>query len=317
LLGTSGRQLQTPLLKAAVLVTRPLVPEAAVGVACKSRYKGDNAIINKGHRYFFITPWRNTSLIGTFHAPYNGDPDSFQLTEQDIEDFIREVNAALPGAGIARHDIYFAYSGLLPRAEMEGKADSVQLAKHYQVRDHAVEDGIQGLVSVVGVKYTTARDVAEKTVDLLEKKLGKSPTACQTAITPLPEGEIGSFEECLIQELGKRPAGVSAATLRHLIQTYGSEYREILRYGEEDRKWHQPLVESSPVIKAEVLHGIREEMAQKLSDVIFRRTELGTAGHPGALCLKSCAEIMAREMGWEHKRLVKEIKEVESVFYRG
>ena len=316
-LGISGQPRTTPLLKAAVLVTRPLVREVAVGISCNSPYKDGNAIIDKGHRYFFITPWRNTSLVGTLQAPYDGNPDNSQLTEQNIDDFIREVNAALPGAGLARDDVYFTYSGLVPRADATSKAEGVQLAKHYQIRDHAAEGGIDGLVTVVGVKYTTARDVAEKTVDVVERKIGKSPTVCQTAITPLQERAIGCFEESLTQGLGKRPAGVSTATLHHLLQTYGSEYWEILRYGEADPEWHQPIIESSPVIKAQVLHGIREEMAQKLSDVIFRRTELGTAGHPGALCLKSCAGIMARELGWEQKRMLKEIEEVETAFCRG
>ena len=70
----------------------------------------------------------------------------------------------------------------------------------------------------------------------------------------------------------------------------------------------------SPLIKAEVIHGIREEMAQKLSDVIFRRTELGTASYPGNTCLKACAEIMAAELGWDDTRTQKELEETKDVY---
>ena len=109
---------------------------------------------------------------------------------------------------------------------------------------------------------------------------------------------------------------MSPETVRHLMQTYGSEYREILRYCEEDQAWRQPVMPSSPVTRAEVLHGIREEMAQKLTDVIFRRTELGTAGYPGDACLKTCAEIMAAELGWNEQRTLNELGETRAAYFR-
>jgi glycerol-3-phosphate dehydrogenase len=62
------------------------------------------------------------------------------------------------------------------------------------------------------------------------------------------------------------------------------------------------------------VHGIRREMAQKLADVIFRRTDLGTAGYPGDYCLATCAEIMAAELGWDEDKTELEIDEVKSVF---
>ena len=55
-------------------------------------------------------------------------------------------------------------------------------------------------------------------------------------------------------------------------------------------------------------------MAEKLRDVIFRRTELGTAGNPGDACLKVCAEIMAAELGWDKERTHRELEEARAVF---
>ena len=65
------------------------------------------------------------------------------------------------------------------------------------------------------------------------------------------------------------------------------------------------------MVKAEVLHGVREEMARKLSDVIFRRTELGSAGHPGADALRVSAETMGGELGWSIAKTRQESQEVE------
>ena len=88
----------------------------------------------------------------------------------------------------------------------------------------------------------------------------------------------------------------------------------MIEYFDEDPAASQPVSCASPVLKAEVLHGIREEMAQKLTDVIFRRTELGMGGNPGQDCLAKCAEIMGKELGWDAARCHQEINEVKTIF---
>jgi glycerol-3-phosphate dehydrogenase len=54
----------------------------------------------------------------------------------------------------------------------------------------------------------------------------------------------------------------------------------------------------------------RWEMAQKLSDVVLRRTELGAAGPPAVATLRRCAQVMAAELGWTQARIEREIDEV-------
>jgi hypothetical protein len=48
---------------------------------------------------------------------------------------------------------------------------------------------------------------------------------------------------------------------------------------------------------------------------VIRRTEAGSAGHPGADALQRAAAIMARAHGWDEQRTGQEIAEVET-FYR-
>ena len=300
--------------KAVILVTRPLFQKMAVGVPCTQLYRDDDAVINKGYRYFFITPWRNTSLVGTFYTPYDGDPDDFKVTEKDIRDFINEVNAAYPAADIKRQDVYLVYGGLLPNDDRASKSGEIQYAKRYKIYDHEKDDGIPGLISVVGVKYTTARDVAEKTIDLVLKKLGIRAVRCRTEVTPVYGGEIEQYEDFMNLEIQNKPQGMSAEVIRHLISTYGSNYREILQYCENNPAWGQSALNTSPVLQGEIVHGIREEMAQRLGDVIFRRTELGTAGYPGDTCIATCAAIMATELGWDEEKTQREIAEVRATF---
>ena len=68
------------------------------------------------------------------------------------------------------------------------------------------------------------------------------------------------------------------------------------------------------LLRAEVIHAIREEQAMDLASVILRRTELGSAGHPGSMCLKSCAAIMAGELKWDDARVSAEIQQVEEIY---
>jgi glycerol-3-phosphate dehydrogenase len=55
-------------------------------------------------------------------------------------------------------------------------------------------------------------------------------------------------------------------------------------------------------------------MARKLGDVVFRRTDLGTGGHPGDDALRTCADLMADELGWDGRRIRCELEAVRDVF---
>ncbi len=310
----SGPSSDTPLLKAMVLVTRSLSKSVAVGVPGKFQYKDEEAIIKKGHRYFFITPWRNRSLIGTFQRPYDGKVEDCEVTDRDINELLAEVNLALPGANLVREDVYFVNRGLLPRSGPDQKNGEVQVVKHWQIHDHSKENGVDGLISVVGVKWTTARDVAEKVTDLVLKKLGKLPVRSQTASLPIFGGDIVGGNQLFRSAKTEVEQEVDAEVLQHLVQTYGSNFKDLLSYGHERRTWLERVCQEVPVIKGEVIHAIRKEMAQKLEDVIFRRTDLGTAGYPGDDCLRTCAMIMGSELGWSSSHMEEEIKSVKNVY---
>ena len=115
-------------------------------------------------------------------------------------------------------------------------------------------------------------------------------------------------------EIAKRPYGLGEEVIRRLVYNYGSAYPQVLQYLDKHTSGRGTLTSDFAVLRAEVLHGVREEMAQKLSDVVFRRTELGTAGHPGNEALRICADIMSAELGWSPARRAQELHEVNKVF---
>jgi glycerol-3-phosphate dehydrogenase len=142
------------------------------------------------------------------------------------------------------------------------------------------------------------------------RKLGQQPPACRTHVTRLYGGQIEQFDDYVAEEVNKRPKGMTAEVTRHLIYNYGSAYRQPLRYLNEDACWGQPVTEATSVTKAEILHSVRAEMAQRLTDVVLRRTELGSAKKPDDGCVWTCARIMAAELGWDRYRVEQEVEDV-------
>jgi glycerol-3-phosphate dehydrogenase len=291
-----GQRARKRWIKAALLLTRRLIPDVALGVRSEFRDNTTSAVLDKGFRYLFITPLRNSSLIGTFEVPSDGDTDQFRLTEGEVCSFIEQVNLAYPGGHLTRQDVRFTFGGYVPAGEKHGNPSNRQ-KKHYEISDHARSDGVGGLISVTGVKYTTARDVAEKAIDLIETKLGRKPAESRTAVVPVYGGAISSFKKFLESELQSKPLGFSEETIRHLIEAYGSNYHKVLSYCYEDPAWSKPVAGNSPVIRAEIIHAVREEMACTLDDILYRRTELGVEGNADAPCLNLCADILAHELG--------------------
>jgi glycerol-3-phosphate dehydrogenase len=297
------------------LVTRPIVGKAAVGMSCKRIHRDVDALVGKGTRFVFIVPWHRFSMIGTSHTTYQGEPDAVEAGEKDIQELLDDVNAAYPGAELRREDVRLVHRGILPMVPGSGSSSGVTLVKQYTIRDHRRE-GIEGLLTLVGVKYTTARDVAEKTVDRVLDQLGKESPSSKSGETPLYGGDIERFDDYLNDELKRKPAEMSDASIRHLVHTYGTAYRDILSYVGDSPELAQPVCEDSPVLRAEIVHAVREEQALDLASAVLRRTELGSAGHPGRSGLEEVAELMSSELGWDDVRAGREIERVEEIYRR-
>jgi glycerol-3-phosphate dehydrogenase len=190
--------------------------------------------------------------------------------------------------------------GMLPETPRQDR-DEVQLVKHSRVYDHARE-GATGLVSIVGVKWTTARLGAEEAVDLVEARLRPGAAPQRPVEHPLPGGDIEDVGRFLALGEAERPAAVTPASMRHLLETYGTTSRQVLDYVRQDASLGRRLADESPVIAAEVTYGVEHEMAQHLGDVVLRRTALAAGGHPGRKALAHCADLMASALDWSPAR---------------
>ena len=263
----------------------------------------------------FASPWRGKSIIGTFHSHYLGDPNNFSVQEIDLQKIVQEANSAYPGAQLEMDDIKFVHFGFLPEVS-EPSQQEVKLVRKSRIVDHHAENGLSGLISVMGVKYTTARHTAEKVVDLVNEKLELKSLACKTSSTRVVGGQINKFGEFLSRAIQEDLGVLTPESIEHWVQSYGTEYskvRELLADLENQMPYTQL---SEPVLKAQVKYAVREEMAIKLSDVVLRRTGIGTVGQPDDSILEVIASTMASELGWSSAKVELEIEEVRAFYFK-
>jgi len=288
------------------MVTRQLEPEFAMALTTRKKTEG---FVTRGGRHFFIIPWRGQSLIGTTNVPLTESLDSIKVTRKDIDDFLLDINEALPSVQLTFADVRYAFTGIYPIIAREIKTDTYQGTGEFQIVDHAVKDGVEGMVTALGAKFTTARNVAEQCVDLVTKKLGGRQSSSRTANIRLWEGDIDDIENFTAHCLQKYSSILDDKSIIHLLQNYGCRIDELIEQG----RGQNMLVRLSPdreTLAIEVQYAVQEEMALTLEDVIFRRTGIGTIGYPGDEYIRCCADIMAPLLGWDKAEINTQLNQV-------
>jgi glycerol-3-phosphate dehydrogenase len=188
-----------------LVLDRPAA-EVAVGLRPPSSASSDPA---GGDRLFFLVPWQGKTVVGTAYRDHQQDPDRLRVTLGDQLDLLDRCNAACPALGLRLEEVTECQAGLLPlrRGGRNGLAERDLVIGPRRTR-------LGGFVVAAGVKYTTARRVAERAVDLIAGELGRRAPACTTASTPLVHAS-----ECAAAM--HRP-GMSGTRLRASSHTEGA-----------------------------------------------------------------------------------------------
>jgi glycerol-3-phosphate dehydrogenase len=239
---------------------------------------GDPDRVMRGRaRQLFVVPWRGQRLIGTAHFPYAGDPARAELSAQCVERFLEEVRGASPPLGVTAEDVRVVQWGLLPVAG-PAATEHVRLLKRHRILRHDAE-GTPGAVSVVSVKFTTARRVAREVVDGLT---GERRSDANAPSLTLP-GKLARDVETVVSGARSRYGGVLPQdVLEHLVRAYGSRYERIIELAQRIDGGGNRLSADAPVIFAQLVYGAAEERARTADDLLWRRTELGARGLAGA-----------------------------------
>jgi len=259
--------------------------------------------------HFFVLPWHGHTLLGTTDTPFRGDPDSLSVSEGDIASFFAFVNAHLPGACLARDKVEHFYAGLRPLVD-DGSGDTYGASRKSELVDHGESDGLDGLFSAIGGKWTTSRDLAQKVVDAIVEKLNLSAAECDTDEEPTAGGDIGRIGEFIAEQRQVHP---ELPSIDHLAHLYGTRLPDMLAQT-DNRPELRAAVGSAGDIAAQIVFAVREEMAMRLSDVVMRRTCMGQIGQPSREALDSSSRIMASELGWNEERRTREIETLAPAF---
>ena len=300
LLEPIGAATRTPMIKTMNLVTRRDAGEESLGGRSPSG------------RYLFMVPWRERALFGTWEAGRVSDACDTAVSDSEVAAFVGELNHAFPALDLTFADITLVHRGVVPAAVRRGRAG---LEGHDQIRDHAAE-GTEGLVSVAGTKYTTARAVAERVTDLLMQKLQRAPVTCRTATTLLPGGGTRDVGLAIAEARREYDEGLPTDTIPHLIAAYGSQYGDVLNLTTARPELKARVARNSPVIGAELVLAARSEMAVTLADAMIRRTPVGALGYPGDDAVSRGADLVGAEHQWSEDRKGAEIAAMKSFYWK-
>jgi glycerol-3-phosphate dehydrogenase len=184
------------------------------------------------------------------------------------------------------------------------RGNTVDLLGEPQVISHTQ---VGGVVSLVGVKYTTARLAAERAVDAL----GLARTTGRTGTALLPHADVADSDGLLQETLRRLGRTVDRDVLTHLASWYGTEGATVVDASAQSDGLER-LSPETPVLCGEITYAARNSAVARLADIVFRRTPLASAGHPGDLALTRAGALAAAELGWSDQRLAEELALVRS-----
>ena len=260
-------------------------------------------------RLLFTVPWREHTIVGTTQTAQNQPSLSPADVEGDARSLIAQLNAALPSLGLGEEEVTFVHAGVLPGTSPAPGRLANTPADRPVLIDHAAE-GRRGLVTMAGVKWTTARRVAELAIDMCGRHLGMPRT------TPAIPRMLRAARRMSPARVLGTPDAVSPDVGARLYAMYGPYASEVLAIARAEPALARPLAEGTATIGAEIAHAARHEMAHTLEDAVLRRTELGSARYPGNAAVSAAAAILGKELGWTDDRRAREIAELRQRYPR-
>lgn len=225
------------------------------------------ALVLSAHRdgrVFFLIPWRQWTLIGTTDTDFDESPERARATPDDVTYLLEETNRLLPRLRLERQAIVTTFAGVRP---LVAGAGGEQVPWHVS-RGHLLHEDPNGLLTIVGGKYTTYRAIAEQVVDRVARQVGKPVGPCRTA-------------ELSLNVMQARRAQALAELIRR------------------DARLAEPLCASHHHLKAEVRYAVEQEAAVTLGDLLWRRLEVAWTPCQGLDCAETAARVMADALGWD------------------
>jgi glycerol-3-phosphate dehydrogenase len=147
-----------------------------------------------------VLPCHSVSILGCTDVVVP-DPDHFGVDAAEIRRIMQECSQLVPAVNDLRKlRVWAGVRPLVQAAAVERSASGCGteaatgrgLSRGHVVLDHEVRDGLAGLLSIVGGKWTTYRLMAEQATDEACRLLG-TVRPCRTHLEPLPGAKSGHF----------------------------------------------------------------------------------------------------------------------------
>ncbi len=167
----AGLRIAMALSKGSMLITNRRLTHRVIN-RCRPPSDGD-----------IIVPNHNVSILGTTSIRLE-DVESYEVTPREVSLLIEETSKMVPAIEETR--LIRAYAGIRPLFQSDEKGDDRAISRGFILIDHENRDGIKNLITITGGKLVTYRLMAEKTSDLLCRKMGID-LSCSTHLKSLPD----------------------------------------------------------------------------------------------------------------------------------
>ncbi|CEG45922.1 glycerol-3-phosphate dehydrogenase [Plasmopara halstedii] len=269
-------------------------------------------------RVLFFLPWENGTLAGTTDS----QSEITMLpspTKEEVDFIIDEANRYL-AKSVTRNDVKSAWSGIRPLVKDPRHSDG---STSKISREHIVEVSESNMVTIAGGKWTTYRRMAQ---DAIDKLIETVPEISSKAL-PCKTKDVGLIGADRIGEVCNKKFDKITVTLResynldkdvaeHLMRNYGTralQVAEIEQKGFLDRKHSdhpRRLHPKYPYLEAEVVFAVRQEYAQKATDILGRRMRLAFIDSSVSTeMMPRVVYMMGELLGWSKARREQEMAE--------
>lgn len=224
-------------------------------------------------RMIFAIPRDGKAYVGTTDTTYQGDIEHPTITEADRDYLLEAINYMFPSVNMKVEDVESSWAGLRPLISEEGKnPDEISRKDEIFISD-------SGLISMAGGKLTGYRKMAENAVNTVVDQLKNEEhilyTKSQTHDLRISGGEVGGskgfadFKKLKVAEAVEM--GVSEEKAELLVQKYGANVDVVLSLY-ENKQIEAKAANIDPIVFAQLLYGIDQELVYKPVDFFIRRT---------------------------------------------
>ncbi|ABI83470.1 glycerol-3-phosphate dehydrogenase/oxidase [Francisella tularensis] len=249
----------------------------------REKFPTEHAILipeTEDGRVLFILPWHDHLIVGTTDIKKEVPSLEPRADKSEI-DFILETFNQYAKDKATIVDIKSVYCGQRPLVTPKKAKNSAKIS-----RKHEIVESKDGLITVVGGKWTIFRRMGQDTLDYIETK-------------KIAQKISKTSDQLLIDAIEPKDT--------YPLKVYGKNAEDIKTIQNELDNF-ELLARGLPYYQAEVVYHVRHEKAKTIEDVLARRTRAAFLDIKASIdAAPKVAELMAKELGkdevWQNQQI--------------